>query len=567
MKNNAKYYVRLILLGFDVIPFAVSLIVAIPFVSGMGGVDTAYLPWIFIVVYAAAAYLAVLCSVADMPGSFAGRYAPVCLPLILTLVTCAVCMAISKGFTGHDVFGVLFIVEIAFLPMTFMMALFNNVEYVFVIPFIYQSAFILFFSLKERRSEIKPAPSKRYLAGSVSLALVCCLTIGWVQFTRGRTVLPVDYGFKYGGGFASVDIYRYDVNNNANILPALDSPSSFRIGDRNKMPVLDGAEAAYPVYSAFANACYEGIADNPRYSAPINGVSADADAAETATETAPAASAEAAPANPAAAVDAETATDAAPAAAAPAAIVDDVKINEKFDVQTPSIADEKITFTNTIYAFERLVNGDVDIFFGAQPSKAQEALAEKAGKKLTLTPVGKDAFVFFVSNTNDCDGLTTQNIRDIYSGKVKNWAPITGGHEHIYAFQRPENSGSQTIMQSLMGDVPLAEPLREEYIEGMGGVYESIADYRNYPGAIGYSFKFFTTAMATDNADIIKLLSIDGVSPAYENIQNSTYPYTVSLYAITLEDNKLDTIAPFLAWMQSAEGQELIRKIGYAPIG
>lgn len=27
------------------------------------------------------------------------------------------------------------------------------------------------------------------------------------------------------------------------------------------MPVLDGAEAAYPIYSAFANACYQDIAE------------------------------------------------------------------------------------------------------------------------------------------------------------------------------------------------------------------------------------------------------------------------------------------------------------------
>ena len=182
-----------------------------------------------------------------------------------------------------------------------------------------------------------------------------------------------------------------------------------------------------------------------------------------------------------------------------------------------------------------------------------------------LTPIGKEAFVFFVSNTNECDNLTTQNIHDIYSGKVKNWSAITGENIKIFAFQRPENSGSQTIMQKIMGDVPLAEPLKEEYIEGMGGVSESVADYRNYPGAIGYSFRFFTTGMA-DNSDMIKLLSINGIAPTTENIASSVYPYTVSLYAITLEDSRLDTIEPFLEWMQGAEGQELVEKIGYVPI-
>ena len=70
----------------------------------------------------------------------------------------------------------------------------------------------------------------------------------------------------------------------------------------------------------------------------------------------------------------------------------------------------------------------------------------------------------------------------------------------------------------------------------------------------------------TEDSDKIKLLSIDGIAPTAENIANSVYPYTFPLYAITLEDNKLETIKPFLEWMQGAEGQNLVEKVGYAPI-
>jgi len=490
MKNKLQYFIKIILLGFGLIPFAASLICAMPFFMGMGGRSKMLTSLIFIVYFSVAAFFSVKLTAKKYPESLVARYLPVCLPLILTLAICAICMVISKGFMGHNVFATLLIAEIAFLPMSFIMGLTGNFEFIFIIPLIYQVAFLLFFILKERRTENKPMLRKSYIVGFFSLVFVFSMIIGWVRFSRSQTILPQDYGFKYGGGFASVDIYRYDVTNSKNILPLLNGPSSFTINDKNKMPVLDGAEAAYPVYSAFANACYEG---------------------------------------------------------------DKLKLSEK------------ITFTNTIYAFERLVNDEVDIFFGAQPSKFQEELAQKKGKKLVLTPIGKEAFVFFVSNTNECNDLTTQNILDIYSGNVKNWMPITGKDEKIFAFQRPENSGSQTIMQKIMGDVPLADPLLEEYVSGMGGVSENVANYRNYPGAIGYSFRFFTTGMA-DSSDMIKLLSINGIAPTTENIATSLYPYTVSLYAITLEDNKLETIKPFLEWMQDKEGQEIIEKIGYVPI-
>ena len=121
---------------------------------------------------------------------------------------------------------------------------------------------------------------------------------------------------------------------------------------------------------------------------------------------------------------------------------------------------EIVSFTNTIYAFEQLVSGNVDIFFGAHPSPAQQSLAESNGKELVLTTIGKEAFVFFVNEKNPVDSLSSEEIKDIYSGKVTNWEELGGKEGKIVAFQRPADSGSQTIMEKFMGDTPLIEPLK-----------------------------------------------------------------------------------------------------------
>jgi phosphate transport system substrate-binding protein len=69
------------------------------------------------------------------------------------------------------------------------------------------------------------------------------------------------------------------------------------------------------------------------------------------------------------------------------------------------------------------------------------------------------------------------------------------------------------------------------------------------------------------NTDI-KLLAIDGIEPSPENIASSTYPFTASLYAITVKDNKkMRTIQPFLDWMQGPQGQELVEEVGYIKVG
>lgn len=66
---------------------------------------------------------------------------------------------------------------------------------------------------------------------------------------------------------------------------------------------------------------------------------------------------------------------------------------------------------------------------------------------LKLTPIGREAFVFFVNKRNPVDSLTVEQIKDIYSGTVTNWKEVGGKKASIRAFQREENSGSQTKLQ------------------------------------------------------------------------------------------------------------------------
>lgn len=64
----------------------------------------------------------------------------------------------------------------------------------------------------------------------------------------------------------------------------------------------------------------------------------------------------------------------------------------------------------------------------------------------------------------------------------------------------------------------------------------------------------------------IKLLGVNGIKPDPENISNETYPFTASLYAITLKSNQNKQIEPFLQWMQGPQGQELVEEVGYVKL-
>ena len=125
--------------------------------------------------------------------------------------------------------------------------------------------------------------------------------------------------------------------------------------------------------------------------------------------------------------------------------------------------EQYIDCSKTDGAYERLIRGEIDIFFGAQPSKQQIESAKNAGLEFVLTPIAKEAFVFFVNKENPVSTLSFEQIQDIYQKKIINWSIVGGNDEKIMPFQRPENSGSQTIMLAMiMRYKSLPIPLWEE---------------------------------------------------------------------------------------------------------
>jgi phosphate transport system substrate-binding protein len=224
-----------------------------------------------------------------------------------------------------------------------------------------------------------------------------------------------------------------------------------------------------------------------------------------------------------------------------------------------------VSCSRTPGAYENLLQGKADLIFCAAPSDAQKNQFIESGLNLRLVPIGREAFVFFVNKNNIVDNVTIENIQGIYSGKITNWKELNGANQKIRAFQRPENSGSQTMLEKIMGNILIMEPRMEDIATGMGGIINRVAVYRNFPNAIGYSFLFYSTEMVKN--DQIKLLSIDGVHPSRETIQNGTYPFSDSFYAIYIDDvNKNVNIEFFIEWILSEQGQELVEKTGYTPI-
>ncbi|MFJ8064990.1 PstS family phosphate ABC transporter substrate-binding protein [Psychrobacillus sp. NPDC096426] len=222
--------------------------------------------------------------------------------------------------------------------------------------------------------------------------------------------------------------------------------------------------------------------------------------------------------------------------------------------------ESEVMVNTTPDAYSHLMQGEVDMIFAAAPSQSQTKTAKQNGKELKMTPIGREAFVFFVHQKNPISDLSMEQIKNIYAGKVTNWQEVGGLNDNIRAFQRPADSGSQSALEHLMGDLPIMEAPTEDIASGMGGIINEVSQYKNYKNAIGYTFRFYSTEMVQNKK--IKLLEIDGIAPTKETIRSGEYPIASEFYIVTAgTDNP--NVEKFIAWILSPQGQELIEKTGY----
>lgn len=231
---------------------------------------------------------------------------------------------------------------------------------------------------------------------------------------------------------------------------------------------------------------------------------------------------------------------------------------------TTKLHDGIFEYNNTPDGYRLLAEKETDIFIGVYPSDEQRAYAEENQTTFEYTPIGTEAFVFFVHKDNPITNLTTEQIKDIYSGKITNWKDVGGKNEKIAAFQRNEGSGSQSMLKRFMGDTPIADAPTEMVNDLMAGIIERVADYKSKTNSIGFSFRYYVEGIIK-NPDI-KTISIDGAAPTSENIRNGSYPILTPIYAVTYKENQNGNVDKLLEWILSDEGQYIINETGYVGI-
>lgn len=211
-------------------------------------------------------------------------------------------------------------------------------------------------------------------------------------------------------------------------------------------------------------------------------------------------------------------------------------------------ADSAMQYQNTVRGYQAIVDGTTDILFCAAPSADQKQYAKENGVELVYVPIGLEGFVFFVNAQNPVSDLTAEQIRKIYACEYTNWNEVGGANRVINPVTRLAGSGSQTAFEAFMGDTPIG---RKSPLAITGA-------------SIGFSFRYYMDGIVENDA--VKMLSLNGVYPSAENIQNGSYPIIAQFYAIYRADNQNENIPVLIDWILSEEGQTLIAQSGYVPL-
>jgi len=225
-------------------------------------------------------------------------------------------------------------------------------------------------------------------------------------------------------------------------------------------------------------------------------------------------------------------------------------------------------FTRTTQAYRNLALGLCDIVIAGEPTpEVLEELAEN-NFEIEMAPIAIDALVFIVNASNPIDNLTSDQLRDIYTGNITNWQQVGGENTEIEANQRNEEALSQVLMQKLVMDW---QPMAEAPIESFSTAFETdeaitaIKGFDGSTGAIGYTMYYYAEVM--EMAEGLKIISIDEVKPNAETIRNGEYPFLNPYYAVihaAVPEDGTDRI--MFNWLMTDAGQALISQQGYVSI-
>jgi phosphate transport system substrate-binding protein len=183
-----------------------------------------------------------------------------------------------------------------------------------------------------------------------------------------------------------------------------------------------------------------------------------------------------------------------------------------------------------------------------------QAAAEFKDKGLVEHVVCIAPFAIVVNNDVTVGDLKTQQVADIYAGKITNWKDVGGKDEKITLVHRPDSSGSRALVKQLiMGSADFSKD---------GVTQDSSGAVKTTVGQTAGSIGYIDTPYIDSS---LKAIKIDGVAFGKDTIKNGTYKLYGQERMYTKGEAK-DASKAFLDFIMSDDFQNnQMEKLGFLP--
>jgi phosphate transport system substrate-binding protein len=177
---------------------------------------------------------------------------------------------------------------------------------------------------------------------------------------------------------------------------------------------------------------------------------------------------------------------------------------------------------------------------------ASESLQSNQTTGLTSYALGQDGIVAIVNNNNTVKGLTSAQLKGIFTGNTTNWNQVGGSNGKIDVIVREVGSGTRVAFASLVLD-------NSSYVgsaivqTSTGAVQQAVNQDPNAIGFISFaSLNNKTTA-----------LTFNGVTCSAATIANGSYTIQRPFTFLTKGAAKGTTL-DFINWVMGPEGQAIL---------
>ncbi len=202
-----------------------------------------------------------------------------------------------------------------------------------------------------------------------------------------------------------------------------------------------------------------------------------------------------------------------------------------------------------------LIDKSTDIASSSREIKDKEiALAREKGVNPIAHTIAIDAIVPIVHPKNKVQGLTIDQLSQIYQGKITNWKEVGGDNLTIIVVSRDSSSGTFESWGHLVLNNARVTP-KAQLQASNGAVVQAVSKNRYAIGYIGLGY--LNTS--------VKGLTVNGITASAKTALSKEYPVARPLYMYT-NGQPAGEVANFLKFVLSPAGQKLVAKEGFVPL-